>query len=156
MSVSDSSETPDPKVISPFAETETTVSSRRKKKGVTLWIVIGLLVLVIGGVGGFILVSWLNDPLRTLEPFSVSKYLDGYRSLQGSHFKADLTVENDLGYKDGVGRLMVFSTKESAHPFVVMIPPNLASIYFTKGQHYLAELEVKEGGLIYANSCKKN
>jgi len=38
----------------------------------------------------------------------------------------------------------------------VMIPPTLAGTYFVKGQHYLAELEVKDGGLIYANSCKKN
>jgi hypothetical protein len=29
-------------------------------------------------------------------------------------------------------------------------------IYFTKGQTYTAEIEVKEGGLIYANSCQKN
>jgi len=37
-----------------------------------------------------------------------------------------------------------------------MIPPSLAQIYFTKGQTYEGELEVKEGGLIYANSIRKN
>jgi hypothetical protein len=38
----------------------------------------------------------------------------------------------------------------------VMIPPSLAQIYFTKGQTYEGELEVTEGGLIYANSIRKN
>jgi hypothetical protein len=112
------------------------------------------LLIILGGAA--LLYAHLTDPLRTLEAFPVSKYLENYRSLQGAQFKGDLTVENDLGFQDGVGRLMVFSSKESPQPFVVMIPSNLAGTYFTKGQHYLAALEVKEGGLIYANSCKKN
>lgn len=46
---------------------------------------------------------------------------------------------------------------EDNRPIAVMVPAVVANgIYFTKGQTYLAELEVKEGGLIYANSCKKN
>jgi hypothetical protein len=65
-------------------------------------------------------------------------------------------VENDLGWKEGAGRLMVFSLRDNPHPIVVMIPPSLAQIYFTKGQTYEGELEVKEGGLIYANSIRKN
>ncbi len=153
--MSESSSASERKVISPFSESETVISRKRGKSNTLLiWGSLIALLLCLGG--GALLYTHLNDPLRTLEVFPVAKYLDGYRSLQGSRFKGDLTVENDLGFKDGIGRLMVFSTKESTHPFVVMIPPNLASIYFTKGQHYLAELEVKEGGLIYANSCKKN
>lgn len=154
--MSESSENGERKVLSPFSESETVISRSRSKSNGFLWGSIVIIVLLFASMGGYLLYTHLNDPLRTLESFPVAKYLDGYRALQGARFKGDLTVENDLGFKEGVGRLMVFSTKESTHPFVVMIPPALAATYFIKGQHYVAELEVKEGGLIYANSCKKN
>lgn len=115
-----------------------------------------MIFLVIAAGGGLFLFRYLNDPLRTLEPFPVAKYMDSYRALAGSKFRGNLRVENDLGWKEGVGRLMVFSCREDPRPIVVMIPPSLAQIYFTKGQTYEGELEVKEGGLIYANSIRKN
>ena len=153
--MSESFENGDRKVLSPFSESETVIAGKRgKSNALLIWGSVLALLIVLGG--GALLYTHLTDPLRTLEAFPVSKYLENYRSLQGAQFRGDLTVENDLGFQDGVGRLMVFSTKESPHPFVVMIPPSLAGTYFTKGQHYLAALEVKEGGLIYANSCKKN
>lgn len=102
------------------------------------------------------IMNHLNDPLRTLEVFPVTKYLEGYQALAGSKFRAELRVENDLGWKEGVGRLMAFSIRDSSHPVAVMIPSALAQTYFTKGQNYVGELEVKEGGLIYANSLRKN
>ena len=142
---------------SPFSDAPTVLPAQPKRKGNgLLWGLIGSIALLIVGVGGYLLYSHLNDPLRTLEVFPVTKYLEGYKSLQGSRFKGELTVENDLGFKERAGRLMTFSTKESTHPMVVMIPSTLAGTYFVKGQHYLTELEVKDGGLIYANSCRKN
>jgi len=142
---------------SPFSDATTVLPVQTKRKGNgLLWGLIGSILLLIVGIGGYLTYTHLNDPLRTLEVFPVAKYLEGYKSLQGSRFKGELTVENDLGFKEGAGRLMTFSTKESTHPVVVMIPPTLAGTYFVKGQHYLAELEVKDGGLIYANSCRKN
>jgi len=142
---------------SPFSDAPTVLPAQTKRKGNgLLWGLIGSILLLIVGIGGYLLYTHLTDPLRTLEVFPVAKYLEGYKSLQGSRFKGELTVENDLGFKEGAGRLMTFSTKESTHPVVVMIPPTLAGTYFVKGQHYLAELEVKDGGLIYANSCRKN
>ncbi len=75
----------------------------------------------------------------------------------GSRFKGQLKVEADLGWKEGVGRLMLFSCPEDSRPIAVMIPAAVVNgMYFDKGQTYSAELEVKEGGLVYANSCKKN
>lgn len=104
---------------------------------------------------GVYVASFLNDPYRTLETFPVAKYFESHRALAGSRFKSELRVEADLGWKEGKGRLMAFTTPQDSRAVVVMIPPELADIYFTKGQTYLAELEVKEGGLIYANSCRK-
>ena len=100
---------------------------------------------------------YLNNPYRTLETFSVSKYLDNYQSLSGSKYKADFRVEADLGWKEGAGRLMLFSTTDDSRPIAVLIPASVATgIYFTKGQTYTAQVEVKEGGLIYADSFQKN
>src|SRR5260370_37683 len=95
------------KVISPFADSEVAVS--RKKAGTgKLFLIIGtcLILIVAGAVTGILIMRYLDDPYRTLENFSVSKYLNGYQALAGSKFKAEFRVEADLGWKDGAGRLM--------------------------------------------------
>lgn len=116
-----------------------------------------MIVLAIGVVSGIFVTSYLNDPYRTLEPFPVAKYFEGHRGVAGAKFKGELRVEADLGWKEGVGRLMLFSAEGDSRPIAVMIPAAVGKeIYFTKGQSYLSELEVKEGGLIYANSIRKN
>lgn len=143
-------------IISPFADTESPSLRKKRKHQAPLWIALGLILLVAAGIAGYFLVHYLNDPLRTLEPFPTSKYMEGYKALAGSKFRANLRVENDLGWKEGIGRLMVFSLQDDLRPIVVMVPHHYASIYFTKGQAYEGELEVKEGGLIYANSIRKD
>lgn len=143
-------------IISPFADAEGHTIPKRQGPSITFWAVLGTSLLIIVAISSFFLIRFLNDPLRTLEPFPVAKYLESYKSLAGSKFRGDLRVENDLGWKEGAGRLMVFTVENDTRLVPVMIPPNLAQIYFTKGQNYQAELEVKEGGLVYANSCRKN
>lgn len=132
--------------------------AKKSKAGkIALWIVVAVILVAAGGFGGVFLTRYLSDPLRTMENFPVAKYLDSYRGLAGSKFKGQLRVEADLGWKEGAGRLMLFTCPDDNRPLAVMIPAAVANgIYFTKGQTYLSELEVKEGGLIYANSCKKN
>jgi hypothetical protein len=52
---------------------------------------------------------------------------------------------------------MLFTTTDDSHPIAVMVPSSVSrDVSFTRGQTYIGELEVKEGGLIYANSIKKN
>jgi hypothetical protein len=146
------------KVISPFAESDAVVS-RQKVSSTKLILLIGAasLLIIVAVVATLFTVRYVNDPYRTLALFPVSKYFDDYQSLAGSKFKADFRVEADLGWKDGAGRLMLFSTTDDSRPVAVLIPASVASgIYFTKGQTYTAEVEVKEGGLIYANSFQKN
>lgn len=143
-------------ILSPFADTESSPPSKSWKSRIPLWAALVLAVLVVTGAGGFFLVQYLNDPLRVLEPFPVAKYMENYRTLAGSKFRAALRVENDLGWKEGLGRLMVFSLRDDPRLIVVMIRPQDASIYFTKGQTFEGELEVVEGGLVYANSIRKN
>lgn len=146
------------KVISPFENTEAALPRKKGSGGkYAVWLGLGFLLIAAGAVGGVFLTRYLNDPYRTLEPFPIAKYLESHRALGGSKFKGELRVESDLGWKEGVGRLMLFSTDGDSRPVAVLVPAAVAKdIYFTKGQIYLAELEVKEGGLIYANSCRKN
>lgn len=146
------------KVISPFAENEAIVSQKKGNSGkLVLIIAAGLLLVAIGAVVAVFAMRYVNDPYRTLETFPVSKYFDGYQALAGSKYRADFRVEADLGWKEGAGHLMLFSTADDSRPIAVLIPATVANgIYFTKGQTYTAEVEVKEGGLIYANSFQKN
>jgi len=152
------------RVISPFAQTTSTVQGTRShsSSSVALWVVSSLLVLVIVGIAGYFSYKYLADPHRTMEQFPVDKYMsDEYRSLAGAKFKADLKVSADLGFKPTVGRLMVFTiqnengTQSDSRPLVVLIPPKLGGIFFEKGQTYLIEMEVGDGGLLNANSCEK-
>jgi len=145
-------------VVSPFAYTESSVPGRKTSRGhVWLYVGVGAVLAVVLAVVGLFVFRYLDDPYRTLEPFPLAKYLDNHRSLAGAKFRAQLRVENDLDYKDGVGRLMLFSSTEDSRPFAVMVPEAVADgMVFTKGQTYMSELEVKEGGLIYSNRIEKD
>ena len=144
-------------VVSPFADVEADIPRKRhRNRGRFLWIALSILLVAVA-IGGVAIIGYLRDPYRTLEPFPIGKYLENFRSMAGSRFKAQLRVEADLGWKEGVGRLMLFSSADEPQPIAVMVPALVGKdIYFTKGQTYQTELEVKEGGLIYANSCRKN
>jgi hypothetical protein len=145
-------------VISPFAQTTSTVPEpgRQRSSNWIGWLIGSLVAVIAVGTIGYFVESYLNDPYRTLEPFPMDKYLSDYRSLSGSKFKAEVKVSNDLGSKTGVGRLMVFTIGDDNRPLVVLIPPRLSGIYFTKGQNYKTSLEVGQGGLVYADSCEKD
>lgn len=145
------------RIISPFAQTTSTVQPARSggSSSWPLWIVSGLLVLLILGITGYFIYKYVDDPYRTLEPFPMDKYLADYRSMAGAKFKADLKVSADLGWTAEKGRLMVFTVENDSRPLVVLIPPKLSGLFFTKGQNYQASLEVGEGGLVYADSCEK-
>jgi hypothetical protein len=148
----------DKSVISPFAQTISSVKSGadRGGKSWTLWIVSAALGLVLLGNVAYFTFRYLANPYRTLEPFSVDKYLADFQPLAGSKFGADLKVVADIGWKENTGRLMVFNAPNDSRPVLVLIPPRLAGIYFSKGQTYQVALEVGEGGLIYADSCDKD
>jgi hypothetical protein len=51
-------------------------------------LMIGILVAL--AVGGFFLSRYMHDPYCTLEPFPVGKFLDSYRGLSGSNYRAEV------------------------------------------------------------------
>jgi hypothetical protein len=146
-----------PRIISPFAQTTSTVrrGSGSGSGSLALWIVSSVLILVVVSVLGYFLVQYLNDPYRTLETFPMDKYMSDYRSMVGNKFKADLKVSASLDYQADTGRLMVFTLPNDSRSVVVLVPPKFSGLYFTKGQNYQASLEVQQDGTIYADSCEK-
>jgi hypothetical protein len=142
---------------SPFADHQAQVSHRSGGPGgkIVLWIAAGFVTALLLGFGALQLQSVLNDPFRTLEEFPAERYLDNYQALAGGRYKADLRVENELGFKEGVGKLMVLGTENSRHSVPVLVSPELASTSFTKGQLYRFELIIREGGVIYGIRAKK-
>ena len=146
-----------PRVASPFSRTTSTVQGAGgiNATSLLLGIVVTMVVLICVLVMGFFTYKYLGDPYRTVEPFPMEKYLTDYRSMTGAKFKADLKVSADLGWKAETGRLMVFTIENDNRRLVVLIPPKLSGLYFTKGQSYQALLEVGEGGLVYADACEK-
>ena len=146
-----------PRVISPFAQTTSTVqpTGGRSSGSWALWLVSSLLILGIVAIVGDFSYKYLDDPYRTLDPFPMDKYLADYRSMMGAKFKADLKVSADLGFKPETGRLMVFTVENDSRPLVVLIPPKFSGLFFEKGQNYQTSLEVGDGGLVYADTCEK-
>ena len=150
-------ESESPRIISPFAQTTSTVQSTRGGKSGSrpLWGVSSLLLVLILAVVAYFILQYLDNPYRTLTPFPMDTFMSDYRSMTGVKFKADLKVANDLGQKDATGRLMIFNIVNDSRPLPVLIPPKLGGIFFVKGQVYQASLEVGEGGLVYADTCDK-
>ena len=85
-------------IISPFSDAESPVLQKRRKSHLALWVSLGVVLCLVLAIGGFFLTRYLNDPLRTLEPFPVGKYMESYKALAGSKFRGNLRVENDLGW----------------------------------------------------------
>jgi len=150
-------ESDDSPIISPFAQTTSSIrpAVERAKILSPLWIVSALLVILVLGNAGYFAHKYLSDPYRTLELFSSDKYLADFQPMLGGRFRADFKVVADLGWKENVGRLMVFTAPNDNRPILVLIPPKLSGIFFSKGQTYQVALEVGEGGLINADSCDK-
>jgi hypothetical protein len=148
----------DSPILSPFAQTTTSVRPATRHHAISwpLWIVSAALALVLLGHAAYFTFKYLANPYRTLEPFSTDRYLADFQPLAGSKFGSDLKVVADLGWRENVGRLMVFTAPNDTRPILVLIPPKLSGIFFTKGQTYQVAMEIGQGGLIYADSCDKD
>ena len=123
------------------------------------WVLVGVLsvvgVLTLFLIIGFLWKRTVNDPYRTLEVLSPEKYFENPRALIGNRFQATMRVEGDLGWQEGVGKLMVFSVADDNRFIPVLVKGENLSYSFSKGQMYLGQVTVGEGGLLYATDLRK-
>lgn len=144
-------------VRSPFSGVQSTIVRPERLKprifAITLTVLLGVLVVA----GGFVLFQkGLSDPLRTLQDFPVDEYYENHSALEGTRFKARLKAVNQIGWKEDLGRLVIFEAGAGGKPVVVVIPPNLETLSIESGQPYQAEIRVTEGGLLKANYLRKD
>ena len=82
-------------VISPFAETKSTLPTAPRRGGLfrPLWLASGLIVLAMISAGSYFAFAYLHDPVRTLTPFPVDKYFDDFQpSSRAANSDADYCI----------------------------------------------------------------
>jgi len=142
-------------VNSPFTGVHSTVHSERKNSSRQIWLVPAIFGVGVAAMVIFFAQKAIYDPLRTLQPFPVKEYYENHASLEGTRFKVQLKVINQLGWKDEVGRLIIFNVGSSDNPVVVLVSTKQDTLSFEPGDTYQAELRVGEGGLLKADHLKK-
>lgn len=128
----------------------------QQKSKAWLWALLGALGAVALALGSFMLFKTGSDPLRTLEEFPIESYLRNPEAVLGSRFRAELILDADLGAELGKGRIFSFRSQSTGRLLPILIQDNIGQSVFDKGQRYQLELEVRAGGVIYANSCRKS
>lgn len=128
----------------------------QQKNKALLWALLGALGVIALAAGGFVLFKTGADPLRTLEEFPAETYLRNHETVLGSRFRAELILDADLGGVLGKGRLFSFRSQSTGRLLPILVPDNIGEAVFDKGQRYQLELEVRTGGMIFANSCRKS
>lgn len=151
-----SSEEPQETVRSPFAGTQSTIRKTRRKPASSA-VLIGTVLACFAALafGVYLSRGAFNNPLRTLRSFPVEEYYSNHSSLEGTRFKADFKILDQLGWKEDVGRLVTVAINEEK-PVVIVVPQKFESIDFERGDHFEGELLVGQGGLIKANYLRKN
>lgn len=150
-----SPETPAYNYQAPFDHADAQMPKQAGSGKAVIWALSGALgAILIAGVG-FLVFQSLQDPYRTLDTFPASRYMEDYQGVVGSRFRAEVVVDAELGGSFEKGRLLSFRDAASQKAIVVLVPPSLSQTSFSKGQSYVTELEVGQGGLIHAHGFKK-
>lgn len=89
------------------------------------------------------------------EAFEADDYFERPGALAGLQFDASLRVESDLGWREGVGRIMTFSIIDDGRQISAILPGELADEHFRKGERYRVTLAVRAGGLIEIRSARR-
>lgn len=129
---------------------------QQPKSKAWIWALLGAGGAVALSVAGFFIFNTASDPLRTLQEFPVESYLRNHESVLGTHFRAELVLDADLGGEIGKGRLFAFRSLTTERLLPVLVPSDLEQSSFEKGQKYLLELQVQSGGVVVARRCRKS
>jgi len=133
---------------------------RRAQKnisGVHLAVGCGLVILL-AGVGYFIIQPTVTSPYRTLPELNVSSYLENANSLRGNTYQMKGMIQHSLAWSSGFGRLFSIrvDSGNGEQLVPVLIPAALNDINVQRGQEFLFKLEVVEAGLLLVSEMQKS
>ncbi|MEI8062850.1 MAG: hypothetical protein WCH84_02160 [Verrucomicrobiota bacterium] len=120
--------------------------------------VIGVIIVVIGAIEvGYILLSKINNPYRTLTPLNVPAYLENSNSLRGNTYKVTGTVWNSLAWSPTIGRLFSIEVETVSGVTVlpILIPSQFNYVTIEKGQRFVFQIEIDEKGILKTKDLSK-
>jgi len=128
--------------------------ARRASSGVhPIWFGV-VALLAAGAVGaGYFIFARANDPYRTIQALNVAAYLENANSLRGNTYRIAGAVWNSLGWSPTAGRL--YAIEVGSDPVPVLVPAALNHVNLQKGQKFVFEVEVSDGGVLLVKSLQK-
>ena len=120
--------------------------------------VIGIIIVIIGAIEvGYILLSKINNPYRTLTPLNVPAYLENSNSLRGNTYKVTGTIWNSLAWSPTAGRLFSIEveTGSGLNVLPILIPAQFNYVTIEKGQRFIFQIEVDEKGILKTKDLSK-
>ncbi len=88
------------------------------------------------------------------EPFPVRAFLTAPDNLQGNRYDLEAEIDQQLNWREGVGRLIAVRTLQGDVRLPVFISDSLNANLLV-AQRYRFEITVRKGGLLYVERLKK-
>ncbi len=117
---------------------------------------VGFLAIAAVAAGYFIFTK-ASDPYRTMQTLNVGAYMENANSLRGNIYRVTGAVWNSLGWSPSDGRLYAIEVGDNtpADLLPVLVPVSLNQVNLQKGQRFIFEIEVGEGGVLLVRSLRK-
>jgi len=133
------------------------MARRASTKPHAAWFLAVALLATAAIAGGYLLMSKINDPYRTLHSLDVLTYLENGNSLRGNTYRISGAIWDSLGWSPSAGRLFAIEvgTGRSGDLLPVLVPVSLNHVNLQKGQRFVFEVEVLEGGILRVKSLRK-
>lgn len=91
---------------------------------------------------------------RSGEPFPVRAFLSAPDNLQGNRYELEAEIDQQLNWREGLGRLIAVRTLRDDARLPVFISDSVKANLLV-AQRYRFEVTVRKGGLLYVERLKK-
>ncbi|MBC8041243.1 MAG: hypothetical protein H7Y06_11920 [Opitutaceae bacterium] len=91
---------------------------------------------------------------RSGEPFPVRAFLTAPDNLQGNRYTLEAEIDQQINWREGVGRLIAVRTLREDTRLPVFIADSMNANLLV-AQRYRFEVSVRKGGLLYVERLKK-
>lgn len=91
---------------------------------------------------------------RSGEPFPVRAFLSAPDNLQGNRYTLEAEIDQQLNWREGLGRLIAVRTLREDARLPVFIADSM-QVNLLVAQRYRFEVSVRKGGLLYVERLKK-